>query len=144
MFGALSFSEQFGPGSLCAPPVVFASFSPTSGWPWSCFFVCHLMTQLEGICKILLFFCFFLSILIYVLRTYTWLYPPCKCKSIGNIEKLGPGTKSKVQVQRRSLGPKHFTKFGLHTTRSIVEVPIELQKHDILKVSQNKIWVLRL
>ena len=31
------------------------------------------------------------------------------------IEKLGPGTKSKVQVQRRSLGPKHFAKFGLHT-----------------------------
>ena len=28
------------------------------------------------------------------------------------IEKLGPGTKSKVQVQRQSLGPKHFTKFG--------------------------------
>ena len=33
-----------------------------------------------------------------------------------SIEKLGPGTKSKVQVQRRSLGPKHFTKLGLHTT----------------------------
>ena len=31
------------------------------------------------------------------------------------IEKLGPGTKSNVQVQRRSLGPKHFTKLGLHT-----------------------------
>ena len=30
-------------------------------------------------------------------------------------EKLGPGTKSKAQVQRRSLGPKHFTKFGLPT-----------------------------
>ena len=33
-----------------------------------------------------------------------------------DIEKLGPGTKSKVQVQRRSLGLKHFTKFGLPTT----------------------------
>ena len=33
-----------------------------------------------------------------------------------SIEKLGPGKKTKVQVQRRSLGPKHFTKFGLHTT----------------------------
>ena len=32
-----------------------------------------------------------------------------------DFEKLGPGTKSKVQVQRRSLGPKHFTKLGLHT-----------------------------
>ena len=30
-------------------------------------------------------------------------------------EKLGPSTKSKVQFQRRSLGPKHFTKFGLPT-----------------------------
>ena len=34
---------------------------------------------------------------------------------IETIEKLGPGTKSKVQVQRPSLGPKHFTKFGLPT-----------------------------
>ena len=41
-----------------------------------------------------------------------------KLKSISVFEKLGPGTKSKVQVQRRSLwpGPKHFTKFGLPTT----------------------------
>ena len=34
------------------------------------------------------------------------------------VEKLGPGTKSKVQVQRRSLGPKHFTKLGLPTTHT--------------------------
>ena len=31
------------------------------------------------------------------------------------IEKLSQGTKSKVQVLRRSLGPKHFTKLGLPT-----------------------------
>ena len=29
---------------------------------------------------------------------------------------LAQSPKSKVQVQRRSLGPKHFTKFGLPTT----------------------------
>ena len=35
-----------------------------------------------------------------------------------------------------------FFYFSTPDDRSIVEVPIELQKHDILKVSQNKIWVL--
>ena len=38
--------------------------------------------------------------------------------------------------------PPFMAGFILEVTRSIVEVPIELQKHDILKVSQNKIWVL--
>ena len=39
----------------------------------------------------------------------------------GHIEKLGPGTKSKVR--RRSLGPKHFTKFGLHTHHTHTHTP---------------------
>ena len=42
--------------------------------------------------------------------------PGFPCNQI--IEKLGPGTKSKVQVQSRSLWPKHFTKFGLPTTHT--------------------------
>ena len=40
----------------------------------------------------------------------------CMDVDTSSFEKLGPGTRSKVQVQRRSLGPKHFTKFGLPTT----------------------------
>ena len=37
-----------------------------------------------------------------------------------------------------------MTQLWIVKTRSTVKVPIELQKHDILKVSRNKIWVLRL
>ena len=40
-----------------------------------------------------------------------------------DIEKLGPGTKSKVQVQRQSLGPKHFTKTPPTTTQTFRPLP---------------------
>ena len=46
---------------------------------------------------------------------YTFIKYTFKLEIEKIIEKLGPGTKSKVQVQRQSLGPKQFTKFGLHT-----------------------------
>ena len=47
---------------------------------------------------------------------YSWLSASAKLDfSSTFFEKLGPGTQSKVQVQRQSLGPKHFTKFGLPT-----------------------------
>ena len=48
------------------------------------------------------------------------------------IERLGPGTNTKHKVQRRSLGPKHFTKFGLlthHHTHTTTQTFRTLPRH---------------